>query len=66
MIASVVMGKVYDGQDVKHYPERAGYALAVSVCGGYGLSLPFFLIAGWNFRRFKINEAREKAAEEER
>ena len=66
MIATSVMGSISEKQDTKTHPSRAGYILVISVCCGYGLSLPFFLIAGWKFRALKLKEAREKAAEEER
>lgn len=37
-----------------------GEILAIFVCGGYGLSIPFFYMAGRGYTAYKVKELREK------
>ena len=60
VISTAVLNQLQETYDVKNNPPRYGYILCAFVCFSYGGSIPFFALAGREYR--KVMLSRQEAA----
>ena len=65
-ISTTLLGFLQDHYDAKNNVSQYGYILCIFVVLAYGISIPFFYVAGKSYTAFKLNENREKEEEEAR
>lgn len=58
MFSTLTLGKLGKAYNVTENPDTAGVLMCIYVSAGYGLSLPFFLLAGRNYTKVKLLEVR--------